>query len=365
MRETVAFEVRRDDLRQSKFERAGIDLDALAAAGKVVLRIDRFALTANNITYAAYGDAMSYWAFFPGSEGYGRIPVWGFADVIASGVAALPVGERVYGYLPMASHLVVEPAKVSDKRFVDGATHRQKLPPVYNVYERVAADPGFTAAREPAQMILRPLVMTSFLIADFLQDNAFFGAQQVLVSSASSKTSLGLGFSLKRLAAKGIATVGLTSPSNKTFVDSTGTFDRTVAYGAIGDLDPTIPTVYVDMAGSTDILTAVHTRFGNNISHSCRVGATHWETRAGRMDLPGARPQFFFAPAQIEKRLADWGPGGLEQRFAGAWAELAGSVGASLTVEERRGPAAVEQAYRDTLEGRVAPSVGLVLSLAS
>jgi hypothetical protein len=361
---TLAFEVKRDDLRQTRFQHGTIDAAALAREGKVVLAVDRFALTANNITYAAYGDDMAYWAFFPGSEGYGRVPVWGYADVVASGVPELPVGERVYGYLPMASHLVVEPVKVSAKRFVDGAAHRRELPPVYNAYERVGGDATATPVREAAQMILRPLVMTSFLIADFLQDNAVFGARQVLVSSASSKTSLGLGFCLKRLALPGVATIGLTSDGNLGFVQSVAYFDRAIPYDAVGALDPAVPTVYVDMAGSAEMLSRVHNHFRDSLRHSCRVGATHWEGRAARMDLPGARPKFFFAPAQIQKRLADWGPGGLEQRFAGAWTDLTGSIGAWLKVDERRGPEAVEMAYRDTLEGRIAPSTGLVLSLA-
>ncbi|WP_252511215.1 DUF2855 family protein [Phreatobacter aquaticus] len=359
----IAFDVRRDDLRQTRMATGVIDEAAEVAAGRAVLAIDRFALTANNITYAAFGDQMSYWAFFPAGDGYGRIPVWGFADVVASGVEGLAVGERIYGYFPMASHLVVEPVKLSPKRFVDGAAHRRELPPVYNSYDRVSADPGDARARENAQMILKPLVMTSFLIADFLDDNGFFGARQVLVSSASSKTSLGLGFCLGRLGANGIRSVGLTSPGNRAFVESVGYFDAVATYDAIASLDPAVPTAYVDMAGSADILTKVHQHFGDNLVHSCRVGGTHWEGLAGRMDLPGARPKFFFAPAQIQKRHGDWGPGGLEQRFSGAWEALTGSVGTWLEVREGQGASAVETAYRDTLEGRVPPHAGLVLSL--
>ena len=363
MIETLAYEVRRDDLSQTRVHRETIDTAALAAVGKTVLAIDRFALTANNITYAVFGDDMAYWKFFPANDAFGRVPVWGFADVVATGSPELTVGERVYGYFPMATHLVVEPAKISPKRFVDGAAHRRELPAVYNSYVRTRADHGYAVEREAAQMILQPLVMTSFLIADMLGDNGFFGARQVLVSSASSKTSLGLGFCLKRLGAKGAATVGLTSQSNRAFVETVGYFGAVATYDTIAALDPKVPTVYVDMAGSADILTKVHGHFGDNLVYSCRVGATHWDDRAGRMDLPGAKPKFFFAPAQIQKRLADWGPGGLEQRFAGAWGDLLGSVGSWLHVAESRGPDAVEKAYRETLGGRVSPSAGLVLAL--
>jgi hypothetical protein len=361
--ETLVFEVRRDDLRQTQALRETLDPAAIASTGKTVLAINRFALTSNNITYAVFGDDMSYWKFFPGSEGHGRIPVWGFADIVATGSPELQVGERLYGYFPMATHLFVEPMKISSARFIDGAEHRRTLPAVYNSYQRTAANPAYATAREPAQMILQPLVITSFLIADMLEDNGFFGAKQVLVSSASSKTSLGLGFCLKRLAAKGITAVGLTSPGNAKFVETTGYFDRVVSYDGIGELDPSVPAVFVDMAGSAGLLTKVHNHFKDGLVYSCRVGATHWEDRASRMQLPGAKPVFFFAPAQVERRLVDWGPGGLEKRFGATWIELLGSVGGWLEVIESHGQEALARAYHDTLEGRVSPSAGLVLSM--
>jgi hypothetical protein len=359
----VDFEVRRDDLRQTRFVREAIDSQAVAASGKALLAIDHFALTANNITYAAFGDQMSYWNFFPAEEDHGRIPVWGFADVVASGVEGLPVGERIYGYFPMASHLVVEPTRVSERRFVDGAAHRKGLPAVYNSYDRVAADPNYRAEGEAAQMILKPLVMTSFLIADFLQDHGFFGARQVLVVSASSKTSLGLALCLKRLGVPGLGVVGLTSKGNRAFVEGTGLYDRVVTYDAIAALDPAVPTAYVDMAGSAELITAMHGHFGETIVYACRVGGTHWQDLAGRLDLPGARPKFFFAPDQIAKRHGDWGPGGLEERFAGAWADILAWADRWMTVRHVAGEAAVEAAYLQTLEGAVAPDTGLVLSL--
>ena len=126
--DTLAYEVRRDDLKQTRLHRETIDATALAAAGKTVLAIDRFALTANNITYAVFGDDMAYWKFFPANDAFGRVPVWGFADVVATGSPELTVSERVYGYFPMASHLVVEPAKISAKRSLVGMTINDQRP---------------------------------------------------------------------------------------------------------------------------------------------------------------------------------------------------------------------------------------------
>ncbi len=361
---TAAFEVKRDDLRDTRLVGGSIDVTAETAAGRAVLAVDRFALTANNITYAAFGEQMAYWSFFPASDGYGRIPVWGFADVVASGAEGLAAGERIFGYWPMATHCVVEPARISARRFVDASPHRRDLPPVYNSYERVAADPAYAREREGLQMLLRPLFALSFLAADFLDDNGVFGGTQVLVSSASSKTSLGFGHAMQRLARPGIRVVGLTSPGNRAFVEASGAYDAVATYDAIDGFDPSVPTVYIDMAGGAALLTRIHTRFGDNLVYSCRIGGTQWEDLAGRMDLPGARPKFFFAPDQMVKRHGDWGPGGFDTRFGEAWQSVLQPASGWLAIVDERGPDAVERRYRETLEGRVPPDQGLVLSLA-
>ncbi len=209
-------EVRRDDLFVT---RAVPDPHApLARAlsnGEARLQIDHCALTANNVTYAAFGEAMKYWQFFPASHPeWGIVPVWGFATVVESRAEGVDVGERLYGYFPMGSHLVVVPTRVGRGAFTDGSAHRSGLPAIYNRYERCAADPGYAAAREGLQAVLRPLFTTSFLIDDFLAGNQYFGAGQLLLSSASSKTAWGTAFCLsRRPAAERPRIVGLTSAS--------------------------------------------------------------------------------------------------------------------------------------------------------
>ena len=161
------------------------------------MAIDAFALTANNITYAAFGEAMSYWGFFPtGDAATGCIPVWGFANVVESRCAGAAVAERFYGYFPMANDVVLQPVRVNEAGFFDGAEHRRELHAVYNQYSRCSADPGYAPAREAEQALLRPQLITSFLIDDFLADSAYFGARTVALSSASSKTAYGTAFCL-------------------------------------------------------------------------------------------------------------------------------------------------------------------------
>ena len=91
--------------------------------GQARLRIDKFGLSANNVTYAVVGDMLSYWDFFPASPSdddtrWGRVPVWGFADVIESRSDGLAVGERLFGYLPMSEELVITVGEVNDSDFV-------------------------------------------------------------------------------------------------------------------------------------------------------------------------------------------------------------------------------------------------------
>jgi Protein of unknown function (DUF2855) len=160
--------------------------------------IDFFGLTTNNITYAVFGEAMSYWAFFPAEEGWGRMPVWGFATVEAGSATDLEEGRRIFGYLPPASHLVVTPAAVDARGFVDAARHRADLPAAYNRYAFADVMGLYEARFEAEQMLLWPLFFTSFLIDDFLAGEALFGAAMVVLSSASSKTALAAAFQLQR-----------------------------------------------------------------------------------------------------------------------------------------------------------------------
>ena len=362
------FIVRKSDLKDATFTDA--TLPTALAPGQVLLAIDKFALTANNITYAAFGDAMQYWNFFPAAAGFGRIPVWGMADVIASACDGIAPGERIYGYFPMSTHVLLEPQRVNQYGFTDGAAHRKELHAVYNQYLRTAADPGYRPEYEAQQMLLRPLFTTSFLIDDFLADNDFFGAAAVILSSASSKTAYGTAFCLKQHAGarRAVRVIGLTSPANMAFVESLGVYDRVVAYDALATLDAT-SAAYVDMSGSAAVRAGVHQHFADRLKVSCAVGGTHWENLGGAAGLPGPRPTLFFAPAQIKKRNADWGAAELQKRIALAWNAFMRVVNAGaggkgwLKVVEARGEAAVAQVYRDQLAGSIRPDEGHILSL--
>jgi len=274
----------------------------------------------------------------------------------------LAVGERYSGFSPASSHLTVQ-ADAGATGFADVAAHRRALPAVYNQYARTTTDLAYDKGHENEQMILRPLFITSFLLADFLQDNGFFGARLAVLSSASSKTSYGTAFLLSHMVRRP-EVIGLTSSRNASFTESLGCYDRVVTYDQINSLPKDEPAVYVDMAGSGAARNSVHQLFGGNLKHSAAVGATHWDEEAPNVQLPGPTPSFFFAPTQVQKRTADWGPGGVNERFAEAWKAFRGPVAAWMDICKESGPDAVKRVYLDHLEGRADPRTGNVLSLA-
>src|ERR1700737_584196 len=286
---SIDFIVARNDLQQCKFIETSLpDADALPDEA-LLIKIDRFALTANNITYTVLGDQLKYWQLFPAPENFGNIPVWGFGEVIASKHAGIAEGERLFGYFPLATHLVIEAADVSKRGLRDAAAHRQGVAPVYNAYARVSFDPAFAGRQGDYQALLRPLFMLSFLVDDYLSENEFYGARGVMLSSASSKTAFGLAH-LLHTQRKGIKVIGLTSAGNVDLVRSLGCYDEVVTYDRVTSLPSDTPVALVDMAGNSELRAKLHQHFGNQIKYSGRIGLTHRSSSPDEPELPGAKP---------------------------------------------------------------------------
>ena len=358
---STAFVVARDDLKQCKIIETELPDAAHLPDEALLLKVDRFAFTANNITYAVLGDQLKYWSLFPAPDGFGNIPVWGYGEVVASKHPAVAIGERLFGYFPMATHLMIEPADVSKRGLRDAALHRQGVAPVYNAYARVTDDAAYAGRPGDEQALLRPLFMLSFLVDDFLAEQEFFGARSVILSSASSKTAFGLAHLLH--GRDGIRVIGLTSAANADYVASLGCYHETVTYDRIHALANDGPVAFVDMAGNSDLRARLHNHFGDQMKYSGRIGLTHHASSPDEPPLPGAKPARFFAPDQIRKRAREWGPGGIEKRLSAAWAGFAPNLERWLTIVDSRGPEAVQRVYLDTLAGRIPPDQGHMLSL--
>ena len=117
------------------------------------------------------------------------------------------------------------------------------------------------------------------------------------------------------------------------------------------------------MSGNGGLRNTLHNLLGDNMVRSIGVGATHWEERRSGGEMPGAKPEFFFAPAQIGKRNKDWGPGVLFQKAYAAGAVLAGRISDNLNVEFIEGPEAARDIWLDMLDNKVSPKRGIMVSL--
>ena len=357
---------------RSAIAEATLDDVAVAplGAGQALLKIDQFAVTANNVTYAAIGDAFGYWDFFPAGEGRGPergiVPVWGHATVIDAGDTELAAGERVYGYLPIATHLVVEPVRTSAGGFTDGAAHRQARAAVYNQYRRLNADPGHVPGGEDVRAVFEPLFLTSFLIeAMFHRANengdSWHGAQRLIVTSASSKTAMALAH-VARAASPDIQRIGLTSAKNIGFVERTGLYDVVLGYDEMGEIGAG-SAVSVDFAGNGATLAALHEAVGGDLKYSCLVGVTDWQHRGGfgARDISGPKPVLFFAPDHVATTIAKLGPKGFQLAVADRWRAFAGDAAKLVKIAEVAGLAEAIPAWVAAVEGRTSPDVGVVV----
>ncbi len=357
--EVTTMEVKRDNFATTRIVRE--PLSNTLAENEVLLKVNRFALTANNISYCVSGDLLGYWQFFPTEEGWGRVPVMGYGEVVASASPAITVGERVWGFFPMSSHLKILAGRVSEAQFVDVSPHRSELAPVYSQFQRAAANPIYNEEREDQDSLLRGLFLTSWLCEDFMYDNDCFGAEAFLITSASSKTSIALAFAVQRRGEK--QTVGITSKGNVKFCEGLGCYDRVVTYDDLQSHDSGQGVILVDMAGSAEVIAALHNHYGDNLCYSCMVGVTHYDEMGSTEGLPGATPEFFFAPNQAQKRALEWGGGEMEKRIGAAFVAFREFCDSWLQVKRGYGAQAVVQGFENTLAGKVTPSDGCIVSM--
>jgi hypothetical protein len=357
----LEFQVRRDNFAETRI----VEAPTLPLAdGQARLRLDLFAMTSNNITYAAMGEGeLGYWDFFPAKAGWGRPPCWGFATVEASKSEPVAVGARVYGYFPIGTHLDVTPSRATPNGFFDGAEHRKSKSAVYNLYLLTSADPAYDDDREAEQSLFRPLYATGWWAADFINRSAPLPGT-VILTSASAKTALATAHQLKSLG--GVKLIGLTSVRNLEYVQGTGLYDQSVTYDNVGDIVLEGSVIYVDFLGREDLTTTLHLALGPALRRSVMIGATDWAAKPGGIlvpnaKLPGPQPEFFFVPGYAAQRIKEEGPALRVKMTANLRAFYAIS---NELVEPTRlsGPAAVESSWHRLLKGRVPPRLGLVLN---
>ena len=354
--------VDRTDYRRTQIVRSDIPEPG---ANEILAAIDKFAMTANNVTYAASGDMFGYWQFFPtGEDPWGKVTVWGIGEVVESRVDGISVGERLYGFFPMGSHVVMAPAELSERGFTDAMAHRQALPGLYNQYARTQAEPAELQHLEDQRCIFFPLFMTGYVIADLLLDSDWFSAKQIVVGSASSKTGFSAAAFIRAAGFNG-AVVGLTGEQNAPFAEGLGCYDQVIPYTQLEALSNQ-PSVYIDIAGNVDLRSRLHRHLEDYAVRTLLVGATHWDQFAKSVEdgtLPGSEPVVFFAPAQIEKRDAEWGRGAMMSKAYAASIALVQQLAPTLVMESYSGVEACDAIWQALLDNQISGQRGIMMSL--
>ncbi len=359
------FQVNKNDFTKTRLvEHDALSIQSPLNENEIIVKIESFALTANNITYAVLGDQLGYWQFFPATNNtdnqWGIIPVWGFAQVVVSNSIDIPVGEKLFGYFPPASLLKMNASQVSKQRFIDGSSHRASLPPGYNVYRRVAAEPGYHSRYDDQRMLLFPLHITSYCLWDYLKSRDWFNAKQIIIISASSKTSIGLAYGLNE-DTDAPKVVGMTGAKNAEFVDSLGLYHQVFPYQHLEQLDASLATVIVDMSGNAEQLQQIEQHLKGNLQHCIQVGLTHWEAAQAESPLESATSEMFFAPGHIQKRIAEWGAKTFEERSMAFMSNCVKRSTDWLEFTHIDGLSAMTDIYHDVCNGKTDPKQGIII----
>jgi hypothetical protein len=339
--------------------------------GEISVSIESFAFTSNNVTYGVAGDTIGYWQFFKASEDknddWGCIPVWGFAKVIKSNIEEVIVGERLFGYFPPGDILNLNPVKVTNQGFADGKEHRKDLPATYNNYLRLSGDVNYDKSLDDIRSLLFPLHITSFCICDALKDEGYFGADQIILVSASSKTAIGVAQGLQE-ASGAPSILGLTSQKNLDFVNNLDCYDEVITYDQISKVNINLKSVMVDMAGSREILGTLHGSLGDNMLKCLTVGMTHWDNEVTAEDALGQamlreRTEFFFAPAHIQKRVKDWGHAVYNQKINEFMKTRSNQSTDWMQVKKIIGLEDFISTYEKFVSGDINPNEGIIVEL--
>jgi len=339
--------------------------------GEVCLKIERFAFTSNNVTYGVAGETFGYWKFFPPlndmNNEWGCLPVWGFAEISHSKNKCLNIGERIFGYFPLASSLIVNPVKISNQSFTDGAERRKELPSVYNTYIRTSSDINYNKALDNIRALLFPLHVTAFCLCDFLQEESYYKSAQILILSASSKTAIGIAQGLAEQ--KNVPdVVGITSDKNVVFANNLGCYNQVFSYRNLDMINSDVATVIVDMTGNREILGALHNSLRRHMVKCITVGMTHWDNKTKTKDLLSQmmirdRTEFFFAPAHVKKRINDWGQKIFNKKTESFMSTRIMQSREWIRVKEVQGLDNFISIYNDFASGKINPKEGIIVQL--
>jgi len=333
---------------------------------QILVDVEKFAFTSNNITYAVLGEMVKYWEFFPvkgqGESNWGVIPVWGYARIVESKLDDLPVGSRFFGYFPPAESLLMAPQNINPNGFIDGSEHRESLPAGYNFYYQANDHEVINQQEENEHMMFYPLFVTAFCLHSMLKEKGWYDAEQILIISASSKTSIGLAYALRE-DRDAPMTIGLTSTKNLNFVRSSELYDKSVSYEGFEKIDANKKTVIIDMSGNTIVLKNLHLHLGDNMCFTSNVGITHWRNLDRVDGIIRERSEMFFAPAYMASLIKKYGKNEYGQRTSEFVKSTSKKIREWMHFREVDGLNGLEEIYGSVCSGDLLPNEGLIIKI--
>lgn len=217
----------------------------------------------------------------------------------------------------------------------------------------------------------QPLFWTSYWMEDNLHETGYRGLQNILISSASSKTAFIVAYRihLRRKSSKGAFNakiVGLTSASNVEFTRKLGFYDEVYSYDQVAQVKSSGAAeewLYIDVSGNQSLNADIAKSVAPKLTVS--LGMTSVEGGDATNIAKGDTSEWesFFMPEWLAVRLKQVGAKGLKEMQKVAWAQLMDDCRSWVQIDTYRGERDVLAAYLKTVKGGVSPDRGQMFTL--
>lgn len=358
-----------DDITVQKFVPSSCNESTVPGPNQILVKLDNFTISANNITYALTGDTLGYWSFFPTPEnpGWGRVPIWGFADVVRSSVPGVEAGTRIHGVFPISTYSILDVTLIESTppALYEISPVRSKSPVLYKRYRIVPAE-----TKDTTQELLEVTLLVNFYSAFLMSETSLaeekIDGKTVVILSASSKTGSSTASILKKRNPS-TRIIGVSSTTeNKDFAAATGFYDDVYTYStpALSETLSSLPNniVLVDLAGKGQFLTDLKKTLGSKLERIVLVGNTDW--KAGSWPPPGLEnSEPFMAPDALMELVGAWGEGVFGQKFVEVFTKYLTGGFKGFSISQVRGHDALLAEFQKLLKGGYDPSTGLSLKL--
>ena len=288
MSASYSFVSKKDSLKKLELLQTETDgASSTEAAPAVSFKIVKGSMTANNKFYWSFGEKppFSFNKCYPinaktsklienhelSAEGYVHPVVWGIAEVTSTTIEGVEVGSQYMAMLPIGESVSFAKAEVQGDGNI--VVDRPSTFAAYNNFVKIDTDNAM-ASSEYSDLALAcmPGIVTGYgLYFRMLQYNCY-GADNIVVTSASSKVALAMALYMKNDSDKKFKDkkiIGYTSSSNIEFCKRTGLYDTVLSYD---EVLPSQEYVMIDIAGRGNVYTKNEKESGVDILKLLVIG---------------------------------------------------------------------------------------------